>query len=130
MASKMKQASLIFVGLVAGVLISLNFQAIADRASRSPLPVYYLMAFTELFGAIKANYVETVEDKKLITEAINGMLSGLDPHSAYLDAEAFRELQVGTQGVGRATTNAVVASSVAVIVVDLIVTQFLITLFY
>src|SRR5687768_9951166 len=98
MASKMKQASLIFVGLVAGVLISLNFQAIADRAARSPLPVEELRAFTEVFGAIKANYVETVEDKKLITEAINGMLSGLDPHSAYLDAEAFRELQVGTQG--------------------------------
>jgi len=51
-----------------------------------------------VFGAIKTNYVEPVEDKKLITEAINGMLTGLDPHSAYLDAEAFKELQVGTQG--------------------------------
>ena len=51
-----------------------------------------------MFGAIKTNYVEPVEDKKLITEAINGMLTGLDPHSAYLDQEAFRELQVGTQG--------------------------------
>ncbi len=51
-----------------------------------------------MFGAIKQNYVEPVEDKKLITEAINGMLAGLDPHSAYLDAEAFKELQVGTQG--------------------------------
>jgi len=80
------------------VLVSLNFQAIADRAGRSPLPVEELRAFTEVFGAIKTNYVEPVEDKKLITEAINGMLSGLDPHSAYLDAEAFRELQVGTQG--------------------------------
>jgi len=39
-----------------------------------------------------------VEDKKLITEAISGMLTGLDPHSAYLDQDAFRELQVGTQG--------------------------------
>ena len=86
------------VGAVAGVLISLNFQAIADRATRSPLPIEELRAFTEVFGAIKTNYVEPVEDKKLINEAINGMLSGLDPHSAYLDAEAFRELQVGTQG--------------------------------
>ncbi len=51
-----------------------------------------------MFGAIKANYVEPVEDKKLITEAISGMLAGLDPHSAYLDADAFKELQVGTQG--------------------------------
>ena len=51
-----------------------------------------------MFGRIKSDYVEPVEDKKLITEAINGMLTGLDPHSAYLDQDAFRELQVGTQG--------------------------------
>jgi carboxyl-terminal processing protease len=86
------------VGAVAGVLISLNFQAIAERATRTTLPIEELRSFTEVFGAIKTNYVEPVEDKKLITEAINGMLTGLDPHSAYLDAEAFRELQVGTQG--------------------------------
>src|SRR5690606_33021756 len=47
---------------------------------------------------IKTGYVEPVEDKRLITEAINGMLTGLDPHSAYLDQDAFKELQVGTQG--------------------------------
>src|SRR4029079_19205266 len=82
----------------AGVLISLNFQAIADRAGRTPLPIEELRAFTEVFGAIKTNYVEAVDDKKLITQAINGMLTGLDPHSAYLDQEAFKELQVGTQG--------------------------------
>ncbi|HWA36309.1 MAG TPA: S41 family peptidase, partial [Burkholderiales bacterium] len=70
----------------------------ADRAGRSPLPIEELRAFTDVFGAVKTNYVEPVEDKKLITEAINGMLTGLDPHSAYLDAEAFKELQVGTQG--------------------------------
>jgi len=51
-----------------------------------------------VFGAIKANYVEPVEDKKLMEEAISGMLAGLDPHSAYLDGEAFRDLQIGTQG--------------------------------
>ncbi|HKQ29270.1 MAG TPA: S41 family peptidase [Burkholderiales bacterium] len=83
---------------MAGVLISLNFQAVADRATRTTLPIEELRAFTEVFGAIKTNYVEPVEDKKLITEAINGMLTGLDPHSAYLDQEAFKELQVGTQG--------------------------------
>jgi carboxyl-terminal processing protease len=95
---KLRSIGFILVGAVAGVLISLNFQAIADRAARAPLPIEELRAFTEVFGAIKANYVEPVEDKKLITEAINGMLTGLDPHSAYLDQEAFRELQVGTQG--------------------------------
>ncbi len=89
---------MIFIGAIAGILVSLNFQAIGQLATRSPLPVEELRSFTEVFGAIKQNYVEPVEDKKLITEAINGMLSGLDPHSAYLDAEAFKELQVGTQG--------------------------------
>jgi carboxyl-terminal processing protease len=96
--SKLKQAALILLGAFAGILVSLNFQAIAERAARAPLPIEELRAFTEVFGAIKTNYVEPVDDKKLINEAINGMLSGLDPHSAYLDAEAFRELQVGTQG--------------------------------
>jgi carboxyl-terminal processing protease len=51
-----------------------------------------------VFARIKSDYVEPVEDKKLITEAINGMLTGLDPHSAYLDVEGFKDLQVGTQG--------------------------------
>ncbi len=95
--SRIRQAGLILVGAIAGVLVSLNFQAIAQR-DRSPLPIEELRAFTEVFGAIKSNYVEPVEDKKLISEAINGMLTGLDPHSAYLDADAFKELQVGTQG--------------------------------
>jgi carboxyl-terminal processing protease len=95
---KIRNIGLIALGAVAGVLLSLNFQAIADRAARGPLPVDELRAFTEVFGAIKQNYVEPVEDKKLITGAINGMLSDLDPHSAYLDADAFKELQVGTQG--------------------------------
>src|SRR5881628_1802034 len=98
MHNKFRNIGLIFIGVIAGVLISLNFQAVADRAARTVLPIEELRAFTEVFGAIKTNYVEPVEDKKLITEAINGMLTGLDPHSAYLDQDAFRELQVGTQG--------------------------------
>src|SRR6202008_1470185 len=98
MHTRLRNIGFMVVGAVAGVLISLNFQAIADRTTRTALPIEELRAFTEVFGAIKTNYVEPVEDKKLITEAINGMLTGLDPHSAYLDQEAFRELQVGTQG--------------------------------
>ena len=98
MNGKFKNFGLITLGVVAGILVSLNFQAIGQLALRSPLPVEELRSFSEVFGAIKQNYVEPVEDKKLITEAINGMLAGLDPHSAYLDAEAFKELQVGTQG--------------------------------
>jgi len=99
MGVKLKQISLVLVGVLAGVLLSLNFSAVAQReGARYPLPVDELRAFAEVFGAIKTGYVEPVEDKKLINEAINGMLTGLDPHSAYLDQEAFKELQVGTQG--------------------------------
>ncbi|HPU52533.1 MAG TPA: S41 family peptidase [Burkholderiaceae bacterium] len=98
MQGKVKQFGLLSVGAVAGVLISIGISAVAQREARPPLPLEELRQFSDVFGAIKANYVETVEDKKLITEAISGMLSGLDPHSQYLDAEAFKELQVGTQG--------------------------------
>ena len=98
MRSKLQQIGLITLGVCLGVMISLNFSAVAQRDVLGPLPVEELRAFTEVFGRIKSDYVESVEDKKLITEAITGMLAGLDPHSAYLDQDAFRELQVGTQG--------------------------------
>jgi carboxyl-terminal processing protease len=95
---KLKQAGLVCAGLVGGVLISLQFSAIADKETRASLPVEELRTFAEVFNAIKTGYVEPVEDKKLITHAISGMLSNLDPHSSYLDADAFKDLQVGTQG--------------------------------
>lgn len=95
----LEKAGLVSLGLVAGMSVSLHFAAMADRETlATPLPIEELRAFSEVFGRIKSDYVEPVTDKKLITEAINGMLSGLDPHSSYLDAEAFKELQVGTQG--------------------------------
>ena len=97
MRGKIQQVALIALGAILGILITLNFSAVAEK-SAAPLPIEDLRAFTEVFGRVKSDYVEPVDDKKLISEAINGMLSGLDPHSAYLDAEAFRELQVGTQG--------------------------------
>ena len=89
----------LFVGAMVGVLVALNFSAEANKDKAvSTLPVDELRAFTEVFGKIKSDYVEPVEDKKLINEAINGMLNGLDPHSAYLDQDAFKDLQVSTQG--------------------------------
>ena len=97
MKSKLHKFGLVLLGVMAGVLLSLNYSAIAQKAT-SPLPVDELRAFAEVFGAIKSSYVEPVADKTLIAAAINGMLSGLDPHSAYLDRDAYRELQVGTQG--------------------------------
>jgi len=95
----LEKTGLVGLGLVAGVSLSLHFAAMAEKEpAETTLPIEELHSFAEVFGRIKSDYVEPVTDKKLITEAINGMLSGLDPHSAYLDAEAFKELQVGTQG--------------------------------
>jgi len=94
-----EKAGLVSLGLVAGIAVSLNFSAIAEKETMAtPLPVEELRAFSEVFGRIKSDYVEPVTDKKLITEAITGMLNGLDPHSAYLNADSFKELQVGTHG--------------------------------
>ncbi|MDH3436787.1 MAG: S41 family peptidase, partial [Betaproteobacteria bacterium] len=98
MRNKFRQFGLIAIGALLGLLVSLNLTAVAQRDLAAPLPIEELRAFTEVFGRVKSDYVEPVADKKLISEAINGMLTGLDPHSAYLDQEAFRELQVGTQG--------------------------------
>ena len=95
----LEKAGLIGLGLVAGVSVSLHFAAVADKETiTTALPVEELRAFSEVFGRIKSDYVEPVTDKKLITDAIAGMLNGLDPHSAYMDADAFKELQVGTHG--------------------------------
>ncbi len=97
MTSKVSKLGLVSLGLVGGILVSLQLSAIADR-SAAPLPIDELRSFTEVYGRVKNDYVETVDDKELIEKAINGMLSGLDPHSAYLNEEAFKEMQVGTQG--------------------------------
>ena len=95
----LEKAGLIGLGLVAGVSVSLHFAAVADKETIStPLPIEELRAFSEVFGRIKSDYVDPVSDKKLITDAIAGMLNGLDPHSTYMDADAFKELQVGTHG--------------------------------
>ncbi|NCZ30321.1 MAG: S41 family peptidase, partial [Betaproteobacteria bacterium] len=101
MARRMRPVALVCAGAIAGVLVSLGISAVAQKDSRSPLqalPLEELRQFADVFGAIKGNYVETVEDKKLIKEAISGMLSGLDPHSAFLDAKAFKEMQLNTSG--------------------------------
>src|SRR5678816_906372 len=93
-----KKAGLIGLGAVLGVLLSLNFSVIAQRDAKLPIPYEDLQLLSAVFGKIKSDYVESVSDEKLIREAINGMVRGLDPHSDFLDADAFRELQVSTQG--------------------------------
>jgi carboxyl-terminal processing protease len=98
MGSKLQQAGLVLLGLVAGILVSVHYSAVAQKEAVGPLPIEELRTFADVFGAIKQGYVEPIEDKKLITYAISGMLSNLDPHSAYLDTESFKDLQVSTQG--------------------------------
>lgn len=99
----MKQATrsllVLSTGLVLGVSLTLGGSVLADRTNnQAPLPLDELRNFSEVFGKIKADYVEEADDKALLESAIRGMLSGLDPHSAYLDQEEFKELQVGTSG--------------------------------
>lgn len=96
--NQLKTISLVLASFIAGVFISIYNPAIAQKDARAGLPVEDLRLFAEVFNAIKQGYVEPIDDKKMIANAISGMLSNLDPHSAYLDAESFKELQVGTQG--------------------------------
>ena len=93
--SKVKTISLTLGGFVAGALISLHIPALADKDVKAGLPIDELRTFAEVYSAIKQGYVEPVEDKTMINNAISGMLSNLDPHSSYLDADAFKELQIG-----------------------------------
>ena len=99
LSRKMKAAGLVGFGAIVGVMLSLNFSAVAERQSTMlNLPIEEVRMLSEVFGRIKSDYVEDVDDKRLIKEAINGMLTGLDPHSAFLDADAFKEMQTTTTG--------------------------------
>ena len=98
MRTKFEKATLVIIGAVLGVTLSLNYPAIADKDVKPQLPLDELRTFAEVYGKIKSDYVEGVADKKLINEAINGMLTGLDPHSSFLDVDGFKDLQAGTQG--------------------------------
>lgn len=96
--TRTKTVSIAVGAFLAGALISLQIPALADKETKPGLPIDELRTFAEVYSAIKQGYVEPVEDKKMIANAISGMLSNLDPHSTYLDADAFKDLQVGTQG--------------------------------
>jgi len=95
----MKQRTgLIFsFGLAIGLMGALG-SGVGIAAEKGALPMQDLRAFAEIFGRVKQDYVEPVEDRELIEHAIRGMLSGLDPHSAYLNEEEYKSLQVGTKG--------------------------------
>ncbi|MGM0677180.1 MAG: S41 family peptidase [Pseudomonadota bacterium] len=89
----------LLMGVILGVMLSISFGVVADRQESSQaVPLEDLRAFTDVYMRIKRNYVDEVEDSDLLENAIRGMLSGLDPHSTFLNSDEFSELQIGTQG--------------------------------
>lgn len=101
MTIKKQNFALLLVGVLTGLSISIGHGVFAEREqplAATGLPVEELRTFSDVFGRIKNDYVEAVEDSEMLENAIRGMLSGLDPHSSYLDHEQFKELQVGTSG--------------------------------
>lgn len=89
MRGRVRQPGLLALGIFVGVMISLNFPAVAQPGALGPLPLEELRAFAEVFGRIKSDYIESVDDKRFITQAVPGMLTGLDPHSGYLARKSF-----------------------------------------
>ena len=97
MGSKWKTAGWVGAGVVAGALVTVSAQTVA-RNNVDPLPLQELQQFAAVYGMIKSSYVESTDDKKLISNAIAGMVSGLDPHSQYYDKKAFKEFKEETSG--------------------------------
>lgn len=83
------------------LLLLLGAQIVVGEAEApevEALPLDELRTFTEIFAKIKSDYVEPVDDKELLENAVRGMLEGLDPHSAYLDGDSYNDLREGTTG--------------------------------
>lgn len=102
MSVSTRKLLLVLVGAVLGATLTIGHSVLATREEGQPpteeLPLEQLRTFTDVFSRIKDNYVEEVDDEQLLEYAIEGMLNGLDPHSAYLSQEEFRELKIGTEG--------------------------------
>jgi len=102
MKSMTRNSLILGLGLILGVMLAIGQGVLAEKdnslRSAQTIPLADIRSLSEVFGKIKQNYVEDIEDKELLENAIRGLLSGLDPHSAYLDKEAFTELREGTSG--------------------------------
>jgi len=104
MKSSARFSLVLATGMAIGVALSVGSSVLAERDTGSKttangiLPLNELRSLSEVFGRVKEDYVEEVDDKKLLEGAIRGMIASLDPHSAYLDQEEFKDLQVGTTG--------------------------------
>jgi carboxyl-terminal processing protease len=97
MSQKLKIAGWVAIGAFAGALTTVSLQTVA-RGSLAPLPLEELQQLAAVFGIVKTDYVEPVDEKKLISEAISGMVASLDPHSQYFDKKSFKEFREGTTG--------------------------------
>jgi carboxyl-terminal processing protease len=97
MGSKLKVAGLLTLGAVAGALTTMQLTAIASSAY-GPIPLKEIQQLTQAFDILKSNYVEPVDEKKLINDALTGMVAGLDPHSQYFDKKGFKEFRESVSG--------------------------------
>ena len=97
MGHKLKIAGWLTVGALAGALTTFSLQTVA-RGNMATLPLEELQQLAAVFSMIKSDYVETTDDKKLISDAISGMVANLDPHSQYFDKKSFKEFREGTTG--------------------------------
>jgi carboxyl-terminal processing protease len=98
MGSKIKHSALLTLGVILGVAVTMQFSALAQKPVENGIPIDSLRQLADTYSLIKSAYVEPVEDRKLLTQATAGMVAALDPHSAYLDRKAYRELREGTEG--------------------------------
>ena len=94
----MRKSKLLFISLFAGLMISAANVRAATSKDDDVNTYELLNLFGEVMERAKLNYVEEVSDKKLIESAINGMLTSLDPHSSYLDADSFNYMSEQTKG--------------------------------
>lgn len=101
---KLKTISKFVLGAICGTLVTISIYATADSsigattAVNAGIPVSEVNNFAKVYAITKNYYVESVTDTKLMNGAINGMLTNLDPHSAYLDADSFKQLSEMTSG--------------------------------
>ena len=97
MFNSLRKSTYFVVGIMLGLTIAIGHSVYALKDDQD-IPFEDLQAFTEVLSRIKSDYVEGVDDKSLIEDAIRGMLNGLDPHSAYLNVSEFADLKIGTTG--------------------------------
>ena len=97
MLKNLRTSTWFLSGTLLGLSLAVGHSVYALKENNQ-IPFEDLQAFTEVFSKVKSDYVESVDDKKLIEDAIRGMLSGLDPHSAFLNTSEFSDLKIGTTG--------------------------------